>query len=514
METRGLKDRYEILSEIGRGGFGCTYRAFDRLLNRFVAVKESENSLAHEANILKALENVPYISHLYDYFQENGRFYIVMRLVDGKSLSQYRQENGGRVSPDFIRRILPSLVITLEQMHERGIIHRDISPGNLLLEGQSTLYLIDFGAATALKDASLKNRFTFIHRGLDAPEHLDSGAQGPWTDVYSLCSTIVFLMTGEGIPSYEDRLRYDPLPSSLLSLSMSGRMQNALLNGLSVDPANRYRTVRSFADAFLGVGNHRRDLESSFTVGYHAKTDIGKRSVNQDNFLIDQLFASIGEDCELVGQINCSPGEIHLAAVADGVAGTQHAELASKAAIQAAGHFVDYYRYDERLMQNLLEEFMTQLNEKILTLGTKIGKTATTISLFAWRNDEYCAVNIGDSPIYLLRKRHLYCLSETQTVARHMLSRGKIPSQKDLHALYHYLGKANTAGESMAYFATGKIEKGDVFLLCTDGIAGISSDQQKVRWLLQDESKTIRSIFNYAHKQQAMDNCTSVLLRF
>ena len=76
-----LKERYELLELIGRGGFAETYRAVDHLVNRYVAIKVSTTSLQHEAHVLRILEHVPYIAHIYDYFADNGKEYLVMRLI-------------------------------------------------------------------------------------------------------------------------------------------------------------------------------------------------------------------------------------------------------------------------------------------------------------------------------------------------------------------------------------------------------------------------------------------------
>jgi len=318
-----IKNRYEIISKIGKGGFGDTYKAIDCLLNRFVAIKCSENSLHHEAKILKEINNVPHISHLYDYFVFEKNHFIVMRLISGKSLAGFMEENGGRLNVSLVKNILPSVFITLDQMHKMGIIHRDISPGNFILADDNTLYLIDFGAATSIREARLKNKHVFKHAGLDAPEYSRSSLQGPWTDIYSLCSTIFYLLTGEGIPSADDRKNYDPIPSLLAKLSLSSKMQNAMMKGLSPDPQNRYNSVLDFANDFLGEESGK-GVEGRYTVHYHAKTNIGARDINQDNFMIDTLFAYAGEDCEIKGYIDCNSDEYHVVAIADGVASVMH----------------------------------------------------------------------------------------------------------------------------------------------------------------------------------------------
>lgn len=509
-----LKNRYEIVRQLGVGGFGATYLAIDNLIMRYVAIKCSESSLTHEAKILKALNNVPHISHMYDHFSENGMHFIVMRYIKGKSLNDYRKESGGTLNIAVLKLLLPSLIISLDQMHERGIIHRDISPGNIMISEDNVLYLIDFGSATALKEAALKNHLVFTHKGLESPEFSDASKQGTWTDVYSLCSTIVYLLTGNGVPLPEERMTYDPVPSLMLGLSLNARMQNALIKGLAVEREKRYSTVREFASVFLGDDKQRNRTIDDYKVHYHARTDIGSRPVNQDNFMIDKLFAYAGEDCEIKGNIECAEGKLHIVAVADGVAGVNHGELASKAAIQAISHFLDNYRDSDGLMSNLVEELLNQINEKIISLGKKIGRTATTIVIMCWKNNEFCVANIGDSPIYRLSNKKLEHISVEHTLAKYKMENDLPVEVADFHALTRYLGKTNTSGSDMAYITSGTINEGDIFLLCSDGIDGSLTDRDKRKMIKQDGDKAIDIIFKKAHKNEHMDNCTAVILKF
>ncbi len=508
-----INNRYEILELIGTGGFGSTYKAIDHLINRYVAIKCSERSLSHEAKILKALNNVPNISHIYDYFIYEDKHYIVMRLITGISLAEFRRKNGGTISADMIKQLLPTAMITLDQMHEEGIIHRDISPGNFIISEDNIMYLIDFGAATSLKELHLKNHNIFRHVGLESPEQLREDLQGPWSDVFSLCVTIVFLLTGEGIPSAEDRKAFDPVPGMLTRLSLTAKMQNALINGLSLDANKRYKSIKAFSNDFFGKISDN-ELSESYSVHYHAKTFIGDRVVNQDNFMVDTMYAYAGEDCEIKGYIDCNKDEYHLVAVADGVASSCHAELASKAAIQAVSHFIDNNIYNEGLAENIIEEFLLQVNEKINILSEKIGKTATTLSIFLWKNNEYCLANIGDSPIYKLSKGKLELLSKEHSLAREKIDAGLDVKPRDFHTLTRYLGKKDAAGSDMAYIRTGRIEAGDIVLICTDGVSKVLSDNTKKRYMKIDGDRAMKKLYKSVSRHENMDNCTAIILKF
>lgn len=509
-----VKNRYEIKEILGNGGFGTCYRAVDNLVNRFVAIKVSDYDLSHEAKILKSLNNVPHISHMYDYFSEGGKYFLVMRLINGTSLSAYQKECGGTINATVLKQMLPSALITLDQMHKNSIIHRDISPGNFIITEDQTLYLIDFGTATSIKHGFFVNQLIFNHKGLDAPEHKDLSSQGPWTDVYSLCASIVYLLTGNGIPLPEDRQRFDAVPGMLTSSSLSTKMQNAVIKGLSIDPNKRYQSIHDFAKDFYGRDNVTLQPVPSYSVHYHARTDIGSRPVNQDNYMIDTLFAYAGEDCEIKGYIDCEPDELHVVALADGVASSNHGELASKAAIQAVSHFIDSYKYSDKLPEILMEDFINQLNEKIIFLGKKLGKTASTISIFLWKNHQYYAINIGDSPIYKLSGNKLTCLTNSHTLANEKIKRGEMITTKDLHTITSYLGKSGIAGHEMASVKSGAINNGDIILICSDGVSSMTTETEKIKFMKKDGNKAIESIFKCTHRHPGMDNCTAIILKF
>lgn len=541
-----LKGRYEVLAVIGTGGFGITYQAVDRLLNCYVAVKEffpgewvtrasgksremrlpeaeeqrkmveeCRLSFRHEAAVLEKVKDIPYIARLRDYFKENGTEYIVLNLIQGKSLSEYAAERGGKLPAAEVLSLLQNTFDTLAQLHGMGFIHRDISPGNLMLSEDHVLYLIDFGAAASFgENEEFQSGQVFRHKGLEAPEHLRNDMQGPWTDIFSLCATMVYLMTGVGIAEAKDRQQFDALPQLLMQSGLSSKQQNALMKGLNPEISRRFARIEELHEELYGEALSEEELPEEWQVFYHAKTYLGSRAVNQDNFMVDTVFCYKGEDCEQSGVLSCRPEEIHVAAVCDGVGGGSHGELASKAAVQAAIHFVEAYPRRDVVPDRLLEELLDQMNEKILQLGEKIGRTATTLSLLLWQGNRYYAVNIGDSPIYFLRKGKLRRLSTSHTKAELNLMTQKPVQREDWNTLMQYLGKRGVAGSQMAAFRYGKLQRGDTFLICSDGVSKKIEESRLKRFLSKGGEKSVSAMFKTIERSSHNDNCTAIVLKF
>lgn len=513
-----LQNRYKIVFVIGTGGFGTIYKAADLLLDCYVAVKEfSEvgNDSLLEAEILKEIRNVSYITRIRDYFEEKGKYYMVLTLIKGESLSEYSKKSGGILPAKEVLSLFQYLFDTLQQIHNLGIIHRDISPANLMLSEDSILYLIDFGSATAFEDKeNLKNRQVFNHKGLEAPEHAQLEKCGPWTDIFSLCATMVYLLTGEGIATVSERGDYDHLPQLLTRTSLSGKQQNALLKGLSMDIKKRYQSVADLYEDLYGEEAYGKDVQEEWSVFYHAKTIKGTRPINQDNFMVDTECCYKGEDCEEQGILSCKADEFHMVAVCDGVGGSCYGELASKAAIQALIHFLEAYPKGEYVPDRLVEELLDQMNEKILQLGEKIGRTATTLAIFLWQGERYYAINIGDSPILCLRKNKLERLSTSHTRAALHIMLQKPVERSDWNTLEEYLGKHGVLGSQMAAFRYGRIQKGDVFLICSDGVTKKIEESRLKSYLGRKQEKSITSMFRILERQKQSDNCTAIVLKF
>ncbi len=236
--------RYEILSILGGGGFGVTYQARDKQLNRDVAVKElfpadfvsrSEGSTveaksdAHreefesatdrfvqEARLLAEFDH-PNIVKVYDYFDENNTAYLVMHLEAGEPLSVLLKKSGPLGQEDVERYIMP-IVDGLRAVHERDLIHRDIKPENIYINLEQNPILFDFGAARqTMKLADVAVTAIYTARYTPLEQYSSTGNIGPWTDLYALGAVIHKCITGTAPPDAPSRATedtYQPLASS------------------------------------------------------------------------------------------------------------------------------------------------------------------------------------------------------------------------------------------------------------------------------------------------------------
>ena len=270
-----LQGKYLVGNVIGEGGFGITYIGFDLNLEIKIAVKEfypngyvtresnhtamvsnyttSDNSqyekwkesFVKEARSLARFSNLPGIVHVRDFFQENNTAYIVMEYVEGETLKSHLKKHGGRISAAETIEMMRPVIQSLARVHDAGIIHRDISPDNIMIENGGSVKLIDFGAARDFGSEGEKSLSVLLKPGF-APEeqYRSKGNQGPWTDVYALCATMYRCMTGEKPPESMERMRQDTIKSpSSMGAALSSAQEKALMSGLAVFAEKRIKTM-------------------------------------------------------------------------------------------------------------------------------------------------------------------------------------------------------------------------------------------------------------------------------
>ncbi len=232
--TRLLQGQYEISQYLNAGGFGITYLAQDSLdrrvvikecfpsamccrRNRSVRVRSAGNEddfasivkfFGQEARALAKLKH-PNIVGVHQVFEDNNTSYMALDFVQGRDLLDIIEQEPGRLMPSDVKRILMRLLSAVGYIHDRGILHRDISPDNILLDADNNPVLIDFGAAReeASRVSRLVTQQATVKDGYSPQEFYISGAkQTPASDLYALAATFYHLIAGEAPPVSQLRL--------------------------------------------------------------------------------------------------------------------------------------------------------------------------------------------------------------------------------------------------------------------------------------------------------------------
>ena len=272
-----VKQRYKIGRVLGEGGFGITYIGINTVLNLKVAIKEfymsgyvnrnhdaSPNVFAtlgthrdtFEKNREKFLNEARVLAQFYgeagivgvrDFCEENGTAYIIMDFLNGVDLKTYLEQKG-RLAPEDAVKLLMPVMTSLQHVHAEGIIHRDISPDNIMVMEDGSTKLLDFGAAREISQTDIKSLSVILKPGY-APEeqYRSKGRQGPWTDVYALAATLYKCIVGATPDDAMERMYRDRLPSpAAVDAACPIAISNVIIKGLAVRQADRYQDVASF----------------------------------------------------------------------------------------------------------------------------------------------------------------------------------------------------------------------------------------------------------------------------
>lgn len=269
-----LNRRYYTGMILGEGGFGITYIGWDQTLSIPVAIKEyypkelvRRTAVGHsgdgaycyddsyvqgayqkglraflqEAKNLARFNQLDGVAVVRDYFTENDTAYIVMDYIDGNSIEKYVKENG-RISADRTIKMLRPVMDTLQIMHENHMIHRDVSGDNLLVTRQKTAKLVDFGSARRIADQ--EHTVTVMYKRGYAPEeqYRMKGKIGPWTDIYSICVVMYYMISGIMPEEAPQRMLADrtvPL-AELGGVAITQEQSDAIAKGMAVLAQDRF----------------------------------------------------------------------------------------------------------------------------------------------------------------------------------------------------------------------------------------------------------------------------------
>ncbi len=279
-----LNKKYSIKGVLGEGGFGITYLAEDTTLDILVAIKEyypsgyvtrevaSSNTVTaftgeklevyeagkskflKEARTLAKLAGESGIVAVKDFFQENNTAYIVMEYLDGITLKDYLKKSGGKMTADEAIKFVKPIVESLGEVHKNGMIHRDISPDNIMVMPGDKLKLLDFGAARDVNVNGEKSLSVMLKPGY-APEeqYRTRGQQGPWTDVYALCATVYRCIVGRIPDESMERVHEDAVKKpSELGIDINQEQEEVLMKGMAVLKKNRIQSAEELYELWYG----------------------------------------------------------------------------------------------------------------------------------------------------------------------------------------------------------------------------------------------------------------------
>lgn len=300
----GKENAYLLGAALGQGGFGITYVALEKSVNRRVAVKEyfpvqccqrvengqvipkpgmdsvfqgGRKSFLEEARMLSRQKSISSVVEVMDYFEKNGTAYLVMEFLDGTTLQQKVMKEGV-MRPEKLLSKLPKLLTDMEKLHRSGIIHRDISPDNVMWMPDDTLKLLDFGCARSMEDG--KSMTVQLKHGFAPVEQYMTRGQGPWTDVYALSATVYYCLTGKVPPMAPERLENDKIQTpSALGVQMKAEQENTLMWGLTVQPKARPVSMEVYKARMFDTvkaGNSAVEetvMEKEETAGYNGSSE-------------------------------------------------------------------------------------------------------------------------------------------------------------------------------------------------------------------------------------------------
>lgn len=272
--------KYTIEKKIGEGGFGITYKAVQRGLNRNVCIKEyfpagkcyrnthtrtvyaqgtSEEvyekyrlSFVREAKVLAGLHH-PNIVEIIDVFDENNTSYMVMTYIEGKSLQSIVEARGKLPYPETVNYIA-QITNAVGYIHEHHILHRDIKPDNIMITADYKAILIDFGSAREFEQDKTQIHTSMLTHGYAPTEQYTANSRkGSYTDIYAIGATMYFVLTGQVPTEAAARLTEPMAAPKDLSPDIPDEANRTILKAMQLKAENRHQTIQEFMDDLRNI---------------------------------------------------------------------------------------------------------------------------------------------------------------------------------------------------------------------------------------------------------------------
>ncbi len=260
LEGKILGNRYEIIEKVGNGGMATVYKATDLVLKRYVAVKVLRDEFTTDEEFIKRFETEAQsaarlvhanIVSIFDVGVDNGIYYIVMELIQGKTLKEIIVEERGPLPWKWSVNVAIQIASALEMAHKNNIIHRDIKPHNIIITEDGIAKVTDFGIAKAVSNSTITAFGTTIGSvHYFSPEHARGGYTDAKSDIYSLGVVMYEMVTGK-VPFDADtpvsvalkHMQEEPIPPIEANLHLPEAVNKIILKALKKDPMLRYQTA-------------------------------------------------------------------------------------------------------------------------------------------------------------------------------------------------------------------------------------------------------------------------------
>lgn len=382
-----LNGKYIIDTVIGFGGFGTIYKAWDKNLEKIVAVKEyyptiflnripgekqvevydkkktadfekGKREFLEEARTLAKFNNHPNIVHVYDFFEENGTAYFTMEFLSGINLKTYLHENkqqGQILSVETAIQITQCILNALKAIHDANIIHRDIKPANIYICDDGTIKLIDLGAARFSDQEIEKTRTIIITPGYaPAEQYQIKSKQGPATDIYAVAAVLYEMLTGvKPEESINRKIEDNVIEPKKINSEVSEVINAAVMRAMAVQTEIRFQSVEQFSKA-LSSNKKVRD----------ARREVRYRKTKR-NFRITILaFIVVMAGCICIQQF----------------------QKMKKEAILEPAELEIWIPYEAEVSKTEMEELIQNMSQEFLTNNEGIQINVTAISEAEYEN--------------------------------------------------------------------------------------------------------------------------------
>lgn len=281
-----LDDRYEIIERVGGGGMADVYRAHDRLLDRFVAVKILHSQFANDEEFIikfkreaqgAAKLSHPNIVNIYDVGRELNTHYIIMEYVSGETLKEKIQREGVLKEEDALH-IAEEIAKALEHAHQNNLVHCDIKPHNILVTKAGAIKVTDFGIARASTASTMTYSGTIIGSvHYFSPEQAKGSAISTKSDIYSLGVVLYEMLTGQlpftgesPISIALKHLQEEPTPIRNMNTTITPMTEAVVVKAMSKNPDERFENISDmiadlrYAEIYLLGDNNRKIKEDEF----------------------------------------------------------------------------------------------------------------------------------------------------------------------------------------------------------------------------------------------------------